>query len=196
VSKFLTLKKIEKIPLRLEKSQRPCVVWFTGISGAGKTTVARLVEERLQSLGKYPYVIDGDIMRKGLSKDLGFDEKSRIENIRRAAEVSLMMVDAGLIVLAAFISPFASERAMVRTLVGGDRFIEVFMDTPLEIAEKRDPKGLYRRARAGGIKNFTGIDSAYEIPSNPNITLATGNYDIYSCCLKILTSITGFNGHL
>lgn len=165
------------------------MVWFTGISGAGKTTVARLVEERLQSLGKYPYVIDGDIMRKGLSKDLGFDEKSRIENIRRAAEVSLMMVDAGLIVLAAFISPFASERAMVRTLVGGDRFIEVFMDTPLEIAEKRDPKGLYRRARAGGIKNFTGIDSPYEAPENPEVRLIAGSKTAEEMAEQIISRI-------
>jgi bifunctional enzyme CysN/CysC len=133
--------------------------------------VARLVEGKLRDLGKHPYVIDGDIMRKGLSKDLGFDEKSRVENIRRAAEVASMMVDAGLIVLAAFISPFASERAMARTLVGRDQFIEVFMDTPLEIAEKRDPKSLYRRARMGEIKNFTGIDSPYEPPENPEVRL-------------------------
>jgi bifunctional enzyme CysN/CysC len=169
------MEEINKKSRGIAKNQRPCLVWFTGISGAGKTTVARLVEEKLWSLGKHPYLMDGDIIRKGLCKDLGFDEKSRVENIRRAAEVTALMVDAGLIVVAAFISPFASERAMARKLVGKDAFIEVFMDTPVEIAEKRDPKGLYRRARNGEIPNFTGIDSPYEAPENPEVRLIAGS---------------------
>jgi adenylyl-sulfate kinase len=169
------MKKINKRIRGIAKNQRPCLVWFTGISGAGKTTVARLVEEKLWWLGKHPYLLDGDIIRKGLCKDLGFDEKSRIENIRRAAEVAALMVDAGLIVLAAFISPYASERAIARALVGKDEFIEVFMDTPLVEAEKRDPKGLYHRARSGEIPNFTGIDSPYEMPVNPEIKLIAGS---------------------
>jgi bifunctional enzyme CysN/CysC len=169
------MKEINKKIRGIAKNQRPCLVWFTGISGAGKTTVARLVEEKLWGLGKHPYLMDGDIIRKGLCKDLGFDEKSRVENIRRAAEVTALMVDAGLIVLAAFISPFATERAMARALVGKDEFIEVFMDTPLEIAEKRDPKGLYLRARKGEIPNFTGIDSPYEAPENPEVRLIAGS---------------------
>jgi bifunctional enzyme CysN/CysC len=169
------MKEINKKNRGIAKNQRPCLVWFTGISGAGKTTVARLVEEKLWGLGKHPYLMDGDIIRKGLCKDLGFDEKSRVENIRRAAEVTALMVDAGLIVLAAFISPFTTERAMARALVGKDEFIEVFMDTPLEIAEKRDPKGLYRRARKGEIPNFTGIDSPYQAPENPEVRLIAGS---------------------
>ena len=169
------MKAINKKIRGIAKNQRPCLVWFTGISGAGKTTVAGLVEEKLWALGKHPYLMDGDIIRKGLCKDLGFDEKSRVENIRRAAEVTTLMVDAGLIVLAAFISPFAEERAMARALVAKEEFIEVFMDTPLEIAEKRDPKGLYRRARNGEIPNFTGIDSPYEAPENPDVRLVAGS---------------------
>jgi bifunctional enzyme CysN/CysC len=173
------------------KNQRPCLVWFTGISGSGKTTMARLVEDKLRRLGKHPYVIDGDIMRRGLCKDLGFDEKSRVENIRRAAEVASMMVDAGLIVIAAFISPFAAERAMARTLVGKDQFIEVYMDTPLEIAENRDPKGLYQRARKGEIKNFTGIDSPYEAPENPELRLIAGSESAAEMAEKVVKKIIG-----
>ncbi len=167
--------KYNKQTRGIAKNQRPCLVWFTGISGAGKTTVARLVVEKLWGLGKHPYLLDGDVIRKGLGKDLGFDEKSRVENIRRSAEVAALMVDAGLIVVAAFISPFASERKMARNLLDNDEFIEVFMDTPLEIAEKRDPKGLYRRARNGEIPNFTGIDSPYEAPENPEVRLIAGS---------------------
>jgi len=165
------------------------LVWFTGISGAGKTTVANLVEQKLWDLGKHSYILDGDIVRKGLCKDLGFDEKSRVENIRRAAEVAAILVDSGLIVLAAFISPFASERAMARALVGRDEFIEVFMDTPLEIAEKRDPKGLYRRARSGEIPNFTGIDSPYEKPENPEIRLVSGSESADEMAAKVVSKI-------
>lgn len=169
-----TTENINKKTRGSAKNQTPCLVWFTGISGAGKSTVAGLVEKKLFSLGKHSYLLDGDIVRKGLCKDLGFDEKSRIENIRRVAEVASLMVDSGLIVLAAFISPFASDRTMARQLVGKNEFIEVFMDTPLEVAEKRDPKGLYQRARKGEIPNFTGIDSPYEIPENPEVRLIAG----------------------
>jgi bifunctional enzyme CysN/CysC len=137
---------INKITRGIAKNQKPLLVWFTGISGAGKSTIAKLVEQKLWSLGKHTYLLDGDALREGLCKELGFDEKSRIENIRRAAEVAAIMVDAGLIVIAAFISPFKSERVLARSLVGSGEFIEVFMDTPLEIAEKRDPKGLYKKA--------------------------------------------------
>jgi len=167
--------EINKKTRGLSKNQRPLLIWFTGISGAGKSTIAKLVEIKLWNHGKHTYLLDGDILREGLCKDLGFDEKSRVENIRRAAEVSGLMVDAGLIVLAAFISPFNSERALARSLVGKGEFIEVYMDTPLEIAEKRDPKGLYKKARNGEIPNFTGIDSPYEVPKNPEMRLVAGS---------------------
>ncbi len=170
-------------------NQIPCLVWFTGISGAGKTTMVRLVEKKLIGLGMHPYAIDGDLIRKGLCKDLGFDDKSRVENIRRVSEVALMMVDAGLIVLASFISPFAAERSMVRNLVGNHRFIEVFMDTPLEIAEKQDTKGLYRRVRSGEIKNFTAIDSPYEAPESPELRLTAGSECLEDMADQVVTKI-------
>jgi bifunctional enzyme CysN/CysC len=155
------------------KGQKPCVVWFTGLSGAGKSTVANLVEKRLHSMGRHTYILDGDNVRHGLNKDLGFTEADRVENIRRVAEVSRLMVDAGLIVLVSFISPFRSERRMARELVGEGEFIEVFVDTPLDVAESRDPKGLYKKARRGELKNFTGIDSPYEAPERPEVHLDT-----------------------
>jgi len=165
---------ISKSKRGLVKNQKPFLVWFTGISGAGKSTVASLTLKKISELGKHAYLIDGDVIRLGLCKDLGYDEESRVENIRRAAHVAALMMDAGLIVLAAFISPFRSERNMARSLVGQDSFLEVFMDTPLWIAEKRDPKGLYKKARSGEIKNFTGLDSPYEAPENPEIRLVAG----------------------
>jgi bifunctional enzyme CysN/CysC len=153
--------------------QKPCVLWFTGLSGAGKSTIANLVEKKLHALGNHTYLLDGDNVRHGLNKDLGFTDADRVENIRRIAEVARLMVDAGLIVLTAFISPFRSERRMARELLADDEFIEIFVDTPIAIAEERDPKGLYKKARGGELKNFTGIDSPYEEPENPEIRIET-----------------------
>ena len=155
------------------KGQRPCVLWFTGLSGAGKSTIANLVEKRLHALGCHTYLLDGDNVRHGLTKDLGFTSADRVENIRRVAEVAKLMVDAGLIVLAAFISPTRAERDLARGRVEPGEFFEVYVDTPLAEAERRDPKGLYRKARAGQIKNFTGIDSPYEPPLSPEIRIDT-----------------------
>ncbi|MDP2639982.1 MAG: sulfate adenylyltransferase subunit CysN [Betaproteobacteria bacterium] len=155
------------------KGHLPCVVWFTGLSGAGKSTIANLVEKKLHALGRHTYLLDGDNVRHGLNKDLGFTEADRVENIRRVAEVARLMVDAGLIVLVSFISPFRAERRMARELVAAGEFYEVFVDTPLSLAEQRDPKGLYKKARRGDLKNFTGIDSPYERPENPEIRIDT-----------------------
>jgi bifunctional enzyme CysN/CysC len=155
------------------KGQRPCLLWLTGLSGAGKSTIANLVEKRLHILGRHTYLLDGDNVRHGLNKDLGFTQADRVENIRRVAEVARLMVDAGLIVIASFISPFRSERWMARQLLLEGEFIEVFVDTPLEVAEERDCKHLYERARRGEIKNFTGIDSPYERPEAPEIRIDT-----------------------
>ena len=154
------------------KGQQPCVVWFTGVSGAGKSTIANILERRLYGLGRHTYLLDGDNVRHGLNRDLGFSEADRVENIRRVAEVARLMTDAGLIVLVSFISPFRAERRAAREL-NRDAFLEVFVDTPLEIAESRDTKGLYSKARAGLLKNFTGIDSPYERPERPELTIDT-----------------------
>jgi bifunctional enzyme CysN/CysC len=155
------------------KGQKPCVLWFTGLSGAGKSTIANLVEKKLHALGKHTYLLDGDNVRHGLNKDLGFSEADRVENIRRVGEVAKLMVDAGQIVLVSFISPFRSERRMSRELVEQGEFFEVFVDTPISVAEQRDPKGLYKKARRGELTNFTGIDSPYEPPENPEIRIDT-----------------------
>ena len=146
------------------KNQNPAVVWFTGLSGAGKSTIANLLEKRLHGQGRHTYVLDGDNLRHGLNGDLGFSDKDRVENIRRVAEVARLMADAGLIVLVSFISPFRADRALARRLMPEGDFIEVHVDTPLAIAEDRDVKGLYKKARAGEMKNFTGVDSPYEAP--------------------------------
>ena len=153
--------------------QRPRVIWFTGLSGAGKSTIANLVEKKLQASGKHCYLLDGDNLRHGLNKDLGFTEGDRVENIRRVAEISRLMIDAGLIVLTAFISPFRAERDMARGLLEEGEFVEVFVDTPLDVAEGRDVKGLYRKARRGELSNFTGIDSPYEAPESPELVIDT-----------------------
>lgn len=155
------------------KGQKPCVLWFTGLSGSGKSTIANALEKRLHAFGRHTYMLDGDNVRHGLNKDLGFTDADRVENIRRVAETARLFVDAGLIVMVSFISPFRSERRMARELVGEDEFIEVYVDTPLEVCEARDPKGLYSKARAGLIQNFTGIDSAYERPEAPELDLDT-----------------------
>ncbi len=155
------------------KGQKPCVLWFTGLSGAGKSTIANLMEKRLLSAGKHTYLLDGDNVRHGLNKDLGFTDVDRVENIRRVAEVARLMVDAGIIVLVSFISPFRSERRMARDLVAEGEFIEIFVDTPLAEAEKRDMKGLYKKARRGELQHFTGIDSPYEEPEHPEIRIDT-----------------------
>jgi bifunctional enzyme CysN/CysC len=155
------------------KGQRPCVIWFTGLSGAGKSTIANLLEKRLHALGRHTYLLDGDNVRQGLNKDLGFTEADRVENIRRVSEVARLMADAGLIVLVSFISPFRAERRTARGLMGEGEFYEVFVDVPLEVAETRDPKGLYKKARRGELKNFTGVDSPYEVPEAPEVTIDT-----------------------
>jgi adenylylsulfate kinase len=161
-----------------QKNQKPCILWFTGLSGSGKSTIANALEGKLFDMGYHSYLLDGDNVRHGLNKDLGFTDADRVENIRRIGEVAKLFVDAGLFVMTAFISPFRSDRDMVRKLVGEDEFIEVFVDTPLELCEQRDPKGLYKKARAGQIKNFTGLDSPYEPPLSPEITLKTAEQSV------------------
>jgi bifunctional enzyme CysN/CysC len=156
-----------------QKNQKPRLLWFTGLSGSGKSTIANIVEKKLHALGRHSFLLDGDNVRHGLNRDLGFTDADRVENIRRVGEVAKLMTDAGLIVLTAFISPFRSERQMVRQMLPEGEFIEIFVDTPLEVAEQRDVKGLYKKARAGQLKNFTGIDSPYEPPEAPEIRLQT-----------------------
>lgn len=169
--------KITKEQRSKLKNQKPCVLWLTGLSGSGKSTLANALEQRLFTMGYHTYLLDGDNVRHGLNKDLGFDENSRIENIRRIGEVCKLFVDSGLIVLCAFISPFYKERQIIRELLDKGEYIEIFVDTPIEICEKRDPKGLYKKARNGEIKNFTGIDSPYEAPKNPEIHIKSENLD-------------------
>jgi bifunctional enzyme CysN/CysC len=156
--------------------QKPVLLWFTGLSGAGKSTIANCLERKLHALAKRTCVLDGDNIRHGLNRDLGFTEADRVENIRRVAEVAKLFVEAGLITIVSFISPFRAEREMARGLMGPDEFIEIFVDTPLEICEQRDPKGLYRKARRGELRNFTGLDSPYEPPGKPELTLDAFTY--------------------
>ena len=171
------------------KNQKGRVIWLTGLSGAGKSTIADLVEKRLHADGRHTYLLDGDNVRHGLNRDLGFTEEDRVENIRRVAEVARLMVDAGLIVLTAFISPFKSERRMARSLMGEDEFIEIFVDTPLEVAEQRDVKGLYKKARRGELKNFTGIDSPYEAPENPELRLTTPQLSLDAAADAVIATL-------
>ncbi|AMN47537.1 bifunctional enzyme CysN/CysC [Steroidobacter denitrificans] len=171
------------------KNQRACVLWFTGLSSAGKSTIANLVEKQLYALGRHTYTLDGDNVRHGLNKDLGFGDVDRVENVRRIAEVAKLMVDAGLIVLVSFISPFRSERRMARELLQPGEFYEVFIDTPLEEAERRDPKGLYRKARRGEIKNFTGLDSPYEAPERAEIHIDTLIMSAQAAAAHIVDSV-------
>ncbi len=168
------------------KTQKSCVLWFTGLSGSGKSTIANLVEKKLAQEGRHTYLLDGDNVRHGLNKDLGFTDADRVENIRRIGEVARLMVDSGLIVLTAFISPFRAERQMARNLLDENEFLEVFVETPLAIAEERDPKGLYKKARQGDLKNFTGIDSPYEQPRSPEILVDTSNMSAEQCAEQII----------
>lgn len=170
------------------KQQQPCVVWFTGLSGAGKSTLADALERRLHGEGRHTYLLDGDNLRHGLNGDLGFSAEDRKENIRRVGEVAALMVDAGLIVIAAFISPFRNDRDAIRRLLPG-RFIEVFVDTPLAVCESRDPKGLYRKARAGLLKDFTGLDLPFEAPLAAELTFDTSN-------LGVETTVQQVHDHL
>lgn len=173
--------------------QKPCILWFTGLSGSGKSTIANAVEGRLFELSKKTYLLDGDNVRHGLNKDLGFSEIDRIENIRRIGEVSKLFLDSGLIVLTAFISPFKSDRELAKDLVNEDEFIEIFVDTPIETCEQRDPKGFYKKVRNGEIKNFTGIDSPYEKPINPNIHLKTNEMTVDECTEIIVNYLISRN---
>ncbi|MFQ2767588.1 adenylyl-sulfate kinase [Aeromonas caviae] len=168
-----------------QKHQLPTVLWFTGLSGSGKSTIANLVDEKLYVMGYHGFVLDGDNIRHGLNGDLGFSDAERVENIRRIAEVAVLMADAGLIVSAAFISPFANDRALVRERLGA-RLIEIHVSTPLSVCEQRDPKGLYRKARTGNILHFTGIDSPYEVPLNPDLILDAGELSAEECASKVL----------
>lgn len=171
--------------------QKAMTVWMTGLSGAGKSTLANELEKRLISYGKHTMLLDGDNVRMGLNKDLGFQENDRIENIRRVAEVAKLMNDAGLIVLTSFISPYRSDRRVARNIIGAP-FIEVYVSTPLEECEKRDVKGLYKKARAGQIRNFTGISSLYEEPENAEIVIDTSKYDVCECTDKIMQVLEKF----
>ncbi|MGA1847604.1 adenylyl-sulfate kinase [Deferribacter abyssi] len=179
--------KITKSDRSKIKGHKPCVLWFTGFSGSGKSTIANALEEILNRKGYHTYLLDGDNIRHGLNKDLGFSIEDRKENIRRIAEVAKLFVDAGLIVITAFISPFKEERDFARSLVEEDEFIEVFVDTPLSVCEQRDPKGLYKKARQGKIKNFTGIDSPYEAPESPEVHIRTDELTVQESVEKIIT---------
>jgi bifunctional enzyme CysN/CysC len=165
------------------------VVWFTGLSGSGKSTIANALEKKLHALGKRTYILDGDNIRQGLNKDLGFTDADRVENIRRVAEVAKLMMDAGMIVMTAFISPFRAEREMARELVGQENFFEVFVDTPLEVCEQRDSKGLYKKARNGQLPNMTGIGSPYEIPETPSFVMATNRSNIEEATAALVNKI-------
>jgi len=175
------------------KRQQPRCIWFTGLSGSGKSTIANLLEKKLFEQGCHTYLLDGDNLRHGLNRDLGFTEADRVENIRRVAEVAKLMVDAGLIVLASFISPFQAERQMARRLFADSEFVEIFVDTPLSECEKRDVKGLYAKARRGELKNFTGIDSAYEAPEQAQLVLDTCNNSPEQCVEQVISYLCAAN---
>lgn len=168
------------------KNQSPCLLWFTGLSGSGKSTIANALDVALFERGYHTFLLDGDNVRHGLNRDLGFSDEDRVENIRRIGEVSKLFTDSGVIVLSAFISPFSSDRRLVRNLFPAGEFIEVFMDTPLETCEERDPKGLYEKARAGKIKHFTGIDSPYEAPERPEVRLDTSQMSVDECVNRLI----------
>lgn len=177
---------VDKNQRALMKNQRPCLLWYTGLSGSGKSTVANAVDILLFERGCHTYLLDGDNVRHGLNGDLSFSDEDRVENIRRISEVSKLFIDAGTIVSTAFISPFAADRTMAKNLLEKNEFIEVYIDTPIAICEQRDPKGLYKKARAGEIKDFTGIDSTYDIPQNPTIHVKTAEQGIRQCAEQII----------
>lgn len=165
------------------------VLWFTGLSGSGKSTIANAVDEQLFKMKIHTYTLDGDNIRSGINKDLNFTENDRNENLRRIAEVAKLFVNAGIITIASFISPTDRDRRMVKEIVGEQYFFEIYIDTPIELCEQRDPKGLYKKARAGKIKNFTGIDSPYEIPKNPDLHIHTKNVNVEDCVKKVITFV-------
>ncbi len=185
--------KISKLERAALNHQRPFVLWLTGLSGAGKSTIASALDMHLFSQGFHTYLLDGDNVRHGLNKDLGFDHDSRVENIRRIGEVSKLMVDAGLIVITAFISPFRSDRSMVRALFESHEFIEIFVDAPIEVCEARDPKGMYKKAREGLIKDFTGIDSPYEKPEAAEVIIKSDFQTIDEEVISITTYLKSKN---
>lgn len=170
-------------------NQRARMVWFTGLSGSGKSTLAVQLEAQLFAQGFKTYLLDGDNIRTGLNKDLTFTEEGRVENIRRIGEVSKLFLDAGVIVLSAFISPFQADREQVKNIVGAENYIEVFVNAPLEVCEQRDVKGLYKKARAGEVKNFTGIDSPYETPANPDVTINTHEHSVDESLIRLLSIV-------
>ena len=172
-----------------QKNQVPKCIWLTGLSGSGKSTLANALEVALTEQGKHTYLLDGDNVRHGLNKNLGMSDEDRTENIRRVSEVAKLMVDAGLVVITAFISPFRADRDAARALFEDGEFVEVFADAPLEECEKRDPKGLYKKARAGEIKEFTGIDSPYEAPANAEVVINTAEHDIGECVRQLIAEI-------
>lgn len=171
-------------------NQKPRLIWFTGLSGSGKSTLAVQLEAALHAQGFKTYLLDGDNIRSGLNKDLTFTDDARVENIRRISEVCKLFLDAGVVLLSAFISPFKVDREQVKSIVGAENYIEVFVDTPLEICEQRDVKGLYKKARAGEVKNFTGISSPYEKPANPDIVIATDKMSVEQSIDVLMKSIT------
>jgi adenylyl-sulfate kinase len=181
--------KVTRQERAAQKRQKPCIVWLTGLSGSGKSTLANALEGELYASGHHSYLLDGDNIRMGLNKGLGFSDADRVENIRRIGEVAKLFVDAGLIAITAFISPFRADRDMVRALVGPDEFFEVYVRAPLEVCEERDPKGMYKKARAGVIKQFTGIDSPYEEPANPELVVDTSTQSLEQSTRQLLEAL-------
>ena len=175
------------------KGHKSCILWYTGLSGSGKSTLANKVEEKMFDMGLHTYILDGDNVRLGLNKGLGFSDDDRKENIRRIGEVSKLFVDAGVIVSTAFISPFRSDRDMVRSIVKQGEFVEIYIDAPIDVCESRDPKGLYKKARAGEIKQFTGIDSPYEAPEHPELVVKTGEKSLEECANDVIEWLTENN---
>ena len=181
--------KVTRQERATQKRQKPCIVWLTGLSGSGKSTLANALEGELHAAGHHSYLLDGDNIRMGLNKGLGFSDADRVENIRRIGEVAKLFVDAGLIAITAFISPFRADRDMVRSIVGPDEFFEVYVRAPLEVCEQRDPKGMYKKARAGVIKQFTGIDSPYEEPLKPELVIDTAAQDLEHSTRALLDAL-------